>query len=257
MAAIGTAIVAQENAARGAGDALPRLRAAARVVRARAAGDGRTTAGAPAARRGRDAARARGARRRRAPCPPTSASTSARSARTWCSSTTTDRVLARRYLMTAGRPLEAVRQGLREVGEQVGDRVDRARRRRDRLRPLSDRRLHRRRRGAQRDHRAGARRRRDRSRGGHDLRDRRPGQQVHPPAERRGRRLRDEQRLRRGHRLASSRSRPNGSASIIAGEFSAAGLQLGAPRLPRRALHRLHGVGPRAPPAARRARAPT
>ncbi|MDR4507226.1 MAG: acyl-CoA dehydratase activase [Candidatus Brocadiaceae bacterium] len=32
-------------------------------------------------------------------------------------------VLARRYLMTAGRPLEAVKQGLYEVGCEVGDRV--------------------------------------------------------------------------------------------------------------------------------------
>ena len=33
------------------------------------------------------------------------------------------RVLARRYLMTAGRPLKAVTQGLYEVGGEVGDRV--------------------------------------------------------------------------------------------------------------------------------------
>ncbi len=32
-------------------------------------------------------------------------------------------VLARRYLMTAGRPLEAVTQGLYEVGQEIGDRV--------------------------------------------------------------------------------------------------------------------------------------
>jgi len=32
-------------------------------------------------------------------------------------------VIARRYLMTAGRPIEAVRQGLAEVAEEVGDRV--------------------------------------------------------------------------------------------------------------------------------------
>jgi len=31
------------------------------------------------------------------------------------------RVLSKRYLMTAGRPLEAIKQGLREVGEEVGD----------------------------------------------------------------------------------------------------------------------------------------
>jgi len=32
-------------------------------------------------------------------------------------------VIARRYLMTAGRPIEAVRQGLGEVAEEVGDKV--------------------------------------------------------------------------------------------------------------------------------------
>ncbi len=35
----------------------------------------------------------------------------------------TNRVLARRYLMTAGRPLEAVREGLRVVAAEIGDRV--------------------------------------------------------------------------------------------------------------------------------------
>ncbi len=34
-----------------------------------------------------------------------------------------NRVLARRYLMTASRPIEAVRRGLKEVGEEIGDRV--------------------------------------------------------------------------------------------------------------------------------------
>ncbi len=34
------------------------------------------------------------------------------------------RVLAKRYLMTAGRPIEAVRQGLLEVGEEIGNHVD-------------------------------------------------------------------------------------------------------------------------------------
>jgi len=34
------------------------------------------------------------------------------------------RVLSKRYLMTAGRPIEAVRQGLREVGAEVGDMVN-------------------------------------------------------------------------------------------------------------------------------------
>ncbi|HOX38931.1 MAG TPA: acyl-CoA dehydratase activase [Candidatus Brocadiia bacterium] len=33
------------------------------------------------------------------------------------------RVLSRRYLMTAGRPLKAVTQGLYEVGQEIGDRV--------------------------------------------------------------------------------------------------------------------------------------
>jgi predicted CoA-substrate-specific enzyme activase len=34
-----------------------------------------------------------------------------------------NRVLARRYLMTASRPIEAVKQGLLEVGEELGDKV--------------------------------------------------------------------------------------------------------------------------------------
>ncbi len=34
------------------------------------------------------------------------------------------RLLAKRYLMTAGRPIEAVRQGLREIFEEVGSKVD-------------------------------------------------------------------------------------------------------------------------------------
>lgn len=33
------------------------------------------------------------------------------------------RVLAKRYLMTAGRPIEAVRRGLREIGDEIGDKV--------------------------------------------------------------------------------------------------------------------------------------
>lgn len=32
-------------------------------------------------------------------------------------------VLAKRYLMTEGRPLEAVKRGLKEIGEEIGDRV--------------------------------------------------------------------------------------------------------------------------------------
>ena len=34
------------------------------------------------------------------------------------------RLLAKRYLMTAGRPIEAVRQGLGEIGKEIGDRVN-------------------------------------------------------------------------------------------------------------------------------------
>ena len=34
------------------------------------------------------------------------------------------RVLSKRYLMTAGRPIEAVRKGLQEIGEEIGERVD-------------------------------------------------------------------------------------------------------------------------------------
>ena len=34
------------------------------------------------------------------------------------------RVIAKRYLMTAGRPIEAVKQGLGEIGQEIGDRVE-------------------------------------------------------------------------------------------------------------------------------------
>ncbi|MBM4340186.1 MAG: CoA activase [Deltaproteobacteria bacterium] len=34
------------------------------------------------------------------------------------------KVLAKRYLMTAGRPIEAVRTGLQEIGAEIGDRVE-------------------------------------------------------------------------------------------------------------------------------------
>lgn len=33
-------------------------------------------------------------------------------------------LLAKRYLMTAGRPIEAVNQGLREIGREIGDRIE-------------------------------------------------------------------------------------------------------------------------------------
>jgi len=34
------------------------------------------------------------------------------------------RLLAKRYLMTAGRPIDAVKQGLAEIGEEIGDKVE-------------------------------------------------------------------------------------------------------------------------------------
>ncbi len=34
------------------------------------------------------------------------------------------KLLAKRYLMTAGRPIEAVRQGLREIGQEIGHKVE-------------------------------------------------------------------------------------------------------------------------------------
>jgi predicted CoA-substrate-specific enzyme activase len=34
------------------------------------------------------------------------------------------KVLSKRYLMTAGKPIEAIRQGLKEVGEEIGNRVE-------------------------------------------------------------------------------------------------------------------------------------
>lgn len=107
------------------------------------------------------------------------------------------KLLSKRYLMTAGRPIEAVRQGLRETAEELGGRVTIAgvgttgsgrymiadyvgadivkNEITAQAAPL----------------------------GGHDLRDRRAGFQVHCPGERRHRGLRDEQGLRRGHRKLS------------------------------------------------------
>ncbi len=35
-----------------------------------------------------------------------------------------DRIIAKRYLMTAGRPIEAVKKGLDEIGGEIGDRVN-------------------------------------------------------------------------------------------------------------------------------------
>jgi len=35
-----------------------------------------------------------------------------------------ERLVAKRYLMTAGRPIEAIRRGLQEIGEEVGDLVE-------------------------------------------------------------------------------------------------------------------------------------
>ncbi len=64
-------------------------------------------------------------------------------------------VLAKRYLMTEGRPLEAVKRGLDEIGPEVGDLVEITRRGDHRLRPLPDRRLHRRGPCAERDYRPG------------------------------------------------------------------------------------------------------
>lgn len=34
------------------------------------------------------------------------------------------RLLAKRYLMTAGRPIEAVKQGIKEIGEEIGDKIE-------------------------------------------------------------------------------------------------------------------------------------
>ena len=91
------------------------------------------------------------------------------------------RVLAREYLMTAGRPLEAITEGLRRVGAKIGDRVKIM----GAATTGSGRYLTGDFIGAdvvqQRNHRPGHRGRGHRPRGGHHLRDRRPGLQVHQP----------------------------------------------------------------------------
>ena len=70
---------------------------------------------------------------------PTWASTSARSPPTWWSSTSSARVIHDVYLRTAGRPIEAVQQGLAEVERLWGDAADDPRRGHHRLRPRADR----------------------------------------------------------------------------------------------------------------------
>ena len=102
------------------------------------------------------------------------------------------RVLAKSYLMTAGRPIEAVRQGLSAVGEVWASRVNVRGVCTTGFGALPHRRLPRRGPGEKRNHRAGACRRGDRPAGGYHLRDRRAGFEIHQPGRRRHHRLRDE-----------------------------------------------------------------
>ena len=91
-------------------------------------------------------------------------------------------VIDREYLMTAGRPLEAIKQGLRAIGERVGDKVKVMGAGTTGFRPLPDRRLYRRGRCPQRNYGPGHGRGRHRPGSGHHFRNRRPGLQVHQPA---------------------------------------------------------------------------
>ena len=148
----------------------------------------------------------RAARRATSPFRPSWASTSARCRPTWWPWTSGARVIHDVYLRTAGRPIEAVQQGLAEIEREWGSRlviegVGTTGSGRELIAELV---------GADvvndeiTAHKTGAlhvsalagRRAR-----GHDLRDRRPGLQVHLHRERRGGGLRHERSLRRGHRL--------------------------------------------------------
>ena len=111
------------------------------------------------------------------------------------------RVLSKRYLPTAGRPIEAVKQGLAEVGAEIGERVNILGAGTTGSGRVPHRRHDRRRRGQKRDHGAGHCRRCHRSDRGHHLRDRRPGFKVHKPAGRGRGGLRDEQGLCCRHRI--------------------------------------------------------
>ncbi|SPE29213.1 hypothetical protein SBA3_1510039 [Candidatus Sulfopaludibacter sp. SbA3] len=101
------------------------------------------------------------------------------------------------YLRTAGRPIEAVQQGLGEGGKIVGQPRENPRRGHHRLRPRTDRGVRGRRCGQRRDHRAQDRRTAHQQHTGwracrHHLRDRRPGFQIHLHRARRGRGFRHE-----------------------------------------------------------------
>ena len=122
------------------------------------------------------------------------------------------------YLRTAGRPVEAVQQGLTEVEQLWGSAAGDPRRGHHRLRPRADCRVRRGGRGERRDHRPQDRRlahqpHAHRRAGGHHLRDRRAGLQVHLHRKRRGGGFRHERGLRRGHRARSSKSRRKSWAS--------------------------------------------
>ena len=122
MAAIGVALVTLDDEARGAAMPPPRFEALRESVRTGVAGDGRSLP--PLARR---AGAARGDVR-----PPNGATGRIPvyvGVDVGSISTNvvlideSHRVIARRYLMTAGKPLEAVRQALREIGDEAGERV--------------------------------------------------------------------------------------------------------------------------------------
>ena len=150
------------------------------------------------------------------------------------------------YLRTAGRPVEAVQQGLTELKAAWGDRIVVA--------GVGTT-------GSGRElvgefvgadvvndeitaHKTGAvhvSTARGRPAGRHDLRDRRAGLQVHLPRERRRRRLHDERGVRRGHRVV-----PRGAGRQARDQHQervrAAGAVVARAHQARRALHGVHGA---------------
>jgi predicted CoA-substrate-specific enzyme activase len=122
MAAIGTAIVAQEGGTAGAAAPFLGFEPLRDFVRSGGGGDGRTLPVLPPIGR-RASPPVRKLDGETTPLPVYLGVDVGSISTNVVLIDDAQRVVARRYLMTAGRPLEAVRRGLREVGEEVGSRV--------------------------------------------------------------------------------------------------------------------------------------
>jgi len=156
------------------------------------------------------------------------------------------RVIKDVYLRTAGRPVEAVQQGLAEIQQEWGTRlviqgVGTTGSGRELIAELVGADVVKRRDHGPQDRRPAHQRGTGPQACGHDLRDRRAGLQVHLDRERRGGGLRHERSLRRRHGLIS-RGTGREARDQHQGRIRPAGPFLGGAHAVGRALHGLHGA---------------